>query len=60
MESDYGSIEASWAVNDGEIVMEQTLEIRDTVAPASDFTKVRDFFDKVAGVEGAPVVSIRQ
>lgn len=60
VESAYGSIQATWAVRDGEIVMEQTLEIRDMVAPASDFAKVRDFFDKVAGVEGAPVVLIRQ
>jgi hypothetical protein len=36
------------------------LEVRDIVAPASDFAKVRDFFDKVAGVESAPVVLIRQ
>jgi len=60
VESAYGSIQASWAVRDGEIVMEQTLEIRDMVAPAADFAQVRDFFDKVAGVEGAPVVLIRQ
>jgi hypothetical protein len=60
VESPYGSVEASWAVRDGEIVMEATLEIRDMVAPASDFAKVRDFFDKVAGVEGAPVVLVRQ
>jgi hypothetical protein len=60
VESPYGTVEASWAVRDGEIVMEATLEIRDMVAPASDFAKVRDFFDKVAGVEGAPVVLVRQ
>jgi hypothetical protein len=60
VESAYGSIQATWAVHDGEIVMEQTLEIRDMVAPASDFAQVRDFFDKVAGVESAPVVLIRQ
>ena len=60
VESAYGSIVANWSVRDGEIVMDETLEIRDMVAPASDFAKVRDFFDKVAGVEGAPVVLIRQ
>lgn len=60
VESAYGRIQASWSVRDGEIVMEQTLEIRDIVAPASDFAQVRDFFDKVAGVEAAPVVLIRQ
>jgi len=60
VESAYGSVQASWAVRDGEIVMEQTLEIRDMLAPASDFAQVRDFFDKVAGVVSAPVVLIRQ
>ena len=60
VESPYGSIEATWAVRDGEIVMEQTLEIQDIVAPASDFAQVRDFFDKVAGVQSAPVVLVRQ
>ena len=60
VESPYGSIQATWAVRDGEIVMEQTLEIREMVAPAADFAQVRDFFDKVAGVEGAPVVLVRQ
>jgi hypothetical protein len=60
VESPYGSIQAMWAVREGEVVMEQTLEIRDMVVPASDFAQVRDFFDKVAGVEGAPVVLTRQ
>ena len=60
VDSAYGSVQATWAVRDGEIVMEETLEIRDIVAPASDFPQVRDFFDKVAGVEGAPVVLVRQ
>jgi hypothetical protein len=60
VDSAYGSIQATWAVRDGEILMEQTLEIRDMVVPASDFAQVRDFFDKVAGLEGAPVVLIRQ
>lgn len=60
VESPYGSIEATWAVRDGEIVMDQTLEIRETVAPVSDFAKVRDFFDQVGGVQSAPVVLVRQ
>jgi hypothetical protein len=60
LESAYGSIQATWTVRDGEIVMEQTLEIRETVAPASEFAQVRDFFDRVAGVQSAPVVLVRQ
>jgi hypothetical protein len=60
VESPYGSIEATWAVRNGEIVMEQTLEIRETVVPVSDFAQVRDFFDRVAGVRSAPVILVRQ
>ena len=60
IESAYGSLEASWAVRDGEIVMEQTLEIRETVAPPSEYAQLRDFFDRVAGVQAAPVVLLKQ
>jgi transglutaminase-like putative cysteine protease len=56
VESPYGKIQASWAVEDGEIVMQETLEIYQANVPASDYAKVRDFFDQVAGVHGAPVV----
>lgn len=56
----YGTLSASWKVNDGEIVMEQTLETKDTLAPASEYAQVRAFFEKVAGAQAAPVVFIRQ
>jgi hypothetical protein len=56
----YGTLAASWKVDNGEILMEQTLEIKETLAPAADYAKVRDFFDKVAGAQAAPVVFIRQ
>jgi transglutaminase-like putative cysteine protease len=60
VESAYGTLQASWAVREGEIVMEQTLEIRETVAPASEYAQVRDFFDRVAGAQTAPVVLLKQ
>jgi len=60
IESPYGSLKARWAVRDGEIVMEQTLEIHGTVAPASEYAQVRDFFERVAGAQGAPVVLVRE
>ena len=60
IESPYGSLQASWTLSDGKIVMEETLEVKDTVAPASDYSLVRDFFDRVAGVQAAPVVLVRQ
>ena len=43
-----------------DLVMEQTIEISDTVAPAAEFNKVRDFFDQLAGVQTAPVVFLKQ
>jgi hypothetical protein len=59
-ESPYGKLAATWSVKDGELVMEETIEISDTVAPAAEFSKVRDFFDLLAGVQNAPVVFVRQ
>jgi hypothetical protein len=60
IESPYGSIDASWTVQDGEIVMQETLEIRSTVAPASEYSRVRDFFDHVAGIHQAPIVFVKE
>ena len=60
VESPYGSLEAKWSLSDGEVLMEQTLEIRETVAPVSEYSDVRSFFDKLDGVRGAPVVFVKQ
>jgi hypothetical protein len=60
IEASYGSLNVKWAVRDGEAVMDQTLEIRPTVIPVSEYAGVRDFFDKVAGAQDAPIVLIRQ
>jgi Domain of Unknown Function with PDB structure (DUF3857)/Transglutaminase-like superfamily len=60
VESPYGKLAAKWNVKDGDLVMEQTIEISDTVAPAAEFSKVRDFFDLLAGVQSAPVVFVKQ
>jgi Domain of Unknown Function with PDB structure (DUF3857)/Transglutaminase-like superfamily len=58
--SPYGTLEVTWTVKDGQIMMVETLEITETVVPASDYTKVRDFFDLVAGAHNAPVVLVRE
>jgi hypothetical protein len=59
IESRYGTLEAEWSVRDGEIVMQQTLEVRDIIAPSSEYAQVRAFFDQVAGAQTAPVVLVR-
>jgi transglutaminase-like putative cysteine protease len=60
IESPYGKLHVSWVIHEGEIVMEQTLEVKKTIAPASEYARVLDFFDRVAGAEGAPVVLVRR
>jgi hypothetical protein len=60
IDSPYGTLQASWAVRDGELVMEQTLEIRSTVAPVAEYARLREFFDRVAGAQSAPVVFLKQ
>ncbi len=60
LEGPYGSLEVSWAVRDGEAVMDQTLEVRPTMVPIAEYAKVRDFFDKVAGAQDAPIVLVKQ
>ena len=59
IESPYGTMTASWTVKDGEIVTEMTLEVREMVVPASGYPQLRDFFDKVAGVQNATVVLVK-
>ena len=60
IDSPYGTLEATWTVHGGELQMHQTLQIRETVAPASEYKQVRDFFDHVAGAQGAAVVLVKQ
>jgi hypothetical protein len=60
IENAYGSLEASWAVENGEIIMKQTLEIRQRVAPAAEYRQVREFFDRLTGAETAPIVFVKR
>ena len=60
IESPYGTLQASWAVKDGEIVMDESLEIKQTLAPAAEYPQIRDFFERVNGAQFAPVVLVKQ
>jgi len=60
IESLYGTLDVNWSVQDGVIVMQETLEIQETVVPASAYAKVRGFFEQVAGAHNAPVVLVRK
>jgi len=59
VESRYGALEVKWIVQDGEVRFERVLEIRNTVAPISEFPNIRDFFDRLNGEMAAPVVFVK-
>jgi transglutaminase-like putative cysteine protease len=60
IESPYGTLDANWAVRDGEIVMQETFEIRESLAPSSEYAKVREFFELVSGAHNAPIVFVKE
>jgi hypothetical protein len=56
----YGKLECSRSLKDGAILMQEMLEIREVLAPVSEYAKVREFFDLVAGAHSAPVILRKQ
>jgi hypothetical protein len=60
MDSPYGSYRAKWTAEDREVVYEQTVEIKSTLAPASEYAKVREFFENLWGGQQSPVVLVKQ
>jgi Domain of Unknown Function with PDB structure (DUF3857)/Transglutaminase-like superfamily len=60
LESPYGVYRGEWVVAGGEVRFQQSLELNDVIAPAADYEKVRDFFEKVSGASTASVVLVRK
>jgi hypothetical protein len=60
VESPYGKYRAAWKSSDGSIRFEQSLEVKDTFAEVQEYSRVKDFFDKVSAGQGAPVVLLKQ
>jgi hypothetical protein len=60
IDSEFGSLEATWSVKDGEIVMHEKFEIRESLAPATAYSKVKEFFELVGGAHTAPVVLVKE
>ena len=56
----YGSYQAGWKVTGNLLHFEETLEVKDLLAPASDYAKVREFFDGVATAQQSPVVLLKK
>lgn len=60
LQSPYGLYKASWKVENGEVTFEQSFDVRESLTPASEYGKVRAFFEKVAAAQGSPVVLVRK
>ncbi len=60
LQSPYGVYKASWKVENGEVMFEQSFDVRESLTPASEYGKVRAFFEKVAGAQGSPVLLVRK
>ena len=55
----YGTYQATWKVEGSLLRFEQTLEVKDLLAPAAEYAKVREFFDAAAGAQESAVVFLR-
>jgi hypothetical protein len=56
----FGSYEATFDVSGDDLVFTRKFQIRAATLPASEYKRVRDFFEKFWGVEQAPVVLVKQ
>jgi hypothetical protein len=56
----YGSFSAQWKAEGDKILFQQSLELKDTIAPAADYAKIRAFFDQVESARNSSVVLVRQ
>lgn len=57
--SPYGVYHAIWKASGGSVTFEQSLEIKDTLATAAEYGKVKDFFDTVLGGQSAAVILLK-
>ncbi len=60
VESELGTFRARWKAGEGTVEMEQQLELRDSVTPATGYAGVRAFFEQVSAAANAAVVLVRK
>jgi hypothetical protein len=64
IDSPYGVYHASWKTGDEKgsnqsVTFEQSLEVREMIATPAEYTKIKDFFDRVLGSQSAPVILLK-
>jgi hypothetical protein len=60
LDTPYGIYNATWSSRAGQIVFEQSLEVKDNLVPASSYAAVRDFFEKLSSGQHSAVVLLKQ
>ncbi len=64
IDSPYGVYHASWKTGDEKnsnpsVTFEQSLEVKEVIATPAEYTKIKDFFDRVLGSQSAPVILLK-
>ena len=60
LDSAYGTYVAEWKVTGNRLSFKQSLEVNETTAPASEYAKIRDFFDRVNSGQHSALVLIKE
>jgi hypothetical protein len=60
LDSRYGAYQASWKADAGDLVFEQSTEVRDALVPVAQYGELHAFFEKIGGSQAAPVVLIKK
>ena len=56
IETAYGAYMAEWT----QLSFKQSLEVKDTTAPASEYGRIREFFERVNSRQHSAVVLLKQ
>lgn len=60
LDAAFGTYHVSYKVDNGTLLFTRSLEVKAAIVPAADYSKVRDFFGRVAGSEQSPVVLVKR
>lgn len=60
IESSYGAYSADWKARGNVVEFRQALEVKPMLVPASDYSKVREFFRKVDSARTSAVILVKQ
>ncbi|MBI1353292.1 MAG: hypothetical protein GC160_03020 [Acidobacteria bacterium] len=60
VEKEFGEYTASWRLEEGRLLFQRRLLLRNAVVPAESYNEIREFFSAVVSAEQAPVVLVKE